>query len=97
MEHLRKLLIKAIEMIDSGECEHITPEELEMLSNIVNKPTTMGREDATKYLGVSLNRLHELREVGLLKSPRKVRGFKEKAYYLSDLNKCLEELILRDK
>ena len=63
MEHLRKLLIKAIEMIDSGECEHITPEELEMLSNIVNKPTTMGREDAAKYLGVSLNRLHELLQI----------------------------------
>ena len=97
MKILEKLLIKALEMCRNGDCDHITPEELEVLSNIVNKPITMGREDAAKHLGISLNRLHELRELGVLKSPRKRRGFKEKEYYLSDLNKCLEELKLHNK
>lgn len=97
MERLKKLLLKAIEMIDNGECNHITSEELITISEIIHRPQTMGREDAAKYLGVSLNRLHELRELGILKSPRKIKGFKEKAYYISDLNKCLEELKLHDK
>ena len=86
---------KAIQMIDDGECEHITPGELEILSNILNLPDTMGREDSAKFLGLSLNRFHELIHEGTILPPRKVVGFKELHYYRSDLKKALEIINLK--
>ena len=56
----------------------------------------MGREEAAKFLGVSLNKFHELRDAGLIPEPRKRKGFKEKEYYLSDLTKYLNDNKLTD-
>lgn len=91
MNALKKLLEKAIEMIDDGEFDDITCEDLEQISIIIHNPQTMGREEAAKYLGISLNKFHELRDQGLIPEPRKRKGFKEKEYYLSDLCKYLRD------
>ena len=95
MSLLRKLALEVIRMIDDGEFEDLTSKELELISTIIHRPLTMGREDAAKYMGVSLNKFHELKDYGIIPEPRKVKGFKEKAYYVSDLNKALQ--IKRDK
>ena len=87
MHILEKLILKALEMFRDGECDHITSEEIELISNIINKPKTLGREAAAKHLGICLNRFHELINEGVIPKPRKVQGFKEKQYYLSDLDK----------
>lgn len=79
-------------MIDSGECDHITAEQLAMISEIVHAPQSMGREDAAKYLGVSLNRFHELRDQGVIPPARSRKGFKEKEYFVCDLKKAKEKL-----
>ena len=79
-------------MIDNGECPKLSQYELEAISNILNPPVTMGRETAAKFLGVSLNRFHELIHEGIVSPPRKVVGFKELHYYASDLKKSLEKL-----
>ena len=89
------MLVRALEMIDNGECDGITPEEVEMLSEIIHRPQSMGREDAAKYLGLSLNRFHELRDCGVIPDPRKRRGFKEKEYFKCDLDKAKEYLLRR--
>ena len=91
MEYLRRLLLKVLEMIDDGECDGITAEELTMLTEIIHRPVSVGREDAAKYLGLSLNRFHELRDQGVIPEPRKVKGQKEKLYYTSDLKKVLSD------
>ena len=91
MEYLRKLLLKALEMLDAGECDHITPEELAMLAEIIHRPVSVGREDAARFLGISLNKFHELRDSGDIPAPRKVKGQKEKLYYMSDLKKVKEK------
>ena len=90
MKALEVLLIEALEMCRKGYCDHITPEELEMLSEVIYKPETVGREEAAKYLGISLNKFHKLKDDGVILEPRKRKGFKEKEYYLSDLHKSLE-------
>ena len=87
---LRKLALEVIRMIDEGEFNtDITDSELELISAIIHRPLTVGREEAAKYIGVSLSRFHELKDFGIIAEPRKVRGFKEKAYYVSDLKKAL--------
>ena len=92
MDALKKLLLKAIEMVENGECDKISPYEIEVLSNMVNPPTVFGREDAAKFLGVSLNEFHKLIHRGIVSPPRKVVGLKELHYYKSDLKKSLEKL-----
>lgn len=77
-------------MVDDGDCDGITNEELEKISIIIHPPKWVGREDAAKYLGVSLNRFYELRDQGIIKMPRKVRGQKEKLYNTSDLCNALK-------
>ena len=95
MSSLELLLLEALDMCRSGKCNYITPNELDILSNIIHKPETMGREEAAKYLGVSLNKFHKLKDSGIILEPRKKRGFKEREYYLSDLNKSLK--IIKEK
>ena len=90
-------LVEALTMCRSGNCDNITPQELEMLSEMIHKPETVGREDAAKFLGVSLTKFHELKDSGVIKEPRKRKGFKEKEYYLSDLRKSLEIIKLNDE
>lgn len=89
MSLLRKLVLEVLTMIDNDEFEDLSDRELELISTIIHRPLTMGREDAAKYMGVSLNKFHELKDYGIIAEPRKVKGFKEKAYYVSDLKKAL--------
>lgn len=92
MDALRQLLLKALEMCDKGECDGITPEEVEQLSQIIHRPQSMGREDAAKYLGLNLNEFHELRRQGIIQEPRKRRGFRELEYFKCDLDRAKERI-----
>lgn len=89
MGNLKELLQKVIVMIDNDEFE-LNATDLELISCLIHRPMTMGREDAAKYMGVSLNRFHELKDMGIIAEPRKRKGFKEKEYYLCDLQKALK-------
>ena len=95
MEALRKLLVKAIEMLDTDGCPTLSNEELIYISNIINKPKTLGREAAAKYLHVSLTEFHKLRNEHVIPNPRSVVGLKELQYYTLDLDKCLPIIQLR--
>jgi len=89
MERIKGLLFKALEMIDSGECDSITDDEIEQISAIIHRPEYLGREAAAKHLHVSLNRFHELRDSGIIPMPKKVVGQKEKLYSVCELKKCV--------
>jgi len=84
---LKLLLKKVEEMIDNNECDHLTDSDIETVSQLLLQPKAIGREEAAKYLGVSLNEFHKLRNEGIIKEPRKLSGFKELYYYTSDLKK----------
>lgn len=90
MSTLKELIIQVLEMIDNNEFEELNDTDLELISTIIHRPMTVGREDAAKYMGVSLCRFHELKDMGIIAEPRKRKGFKEKEYYVSDLQKALE-------
>jgi len=88
LKNILKILVdKVQEMIDNDECEHITEEDLDIISTLISGPKTMGRECAAEYLGISLNEFHQYRRDGVITEPRKVVGFKELHYYTCDLNK----------
>ena len=89
MGSLKELLQKVLVMIDNDEFE-LNDADLELISCLIHRPITMGREDAAKYMGVSLCRFHELKDIGIIAEPRKRKGFKEKEYYISDLQKALK-------
>ena len=95
MSNLNKLITSLLKMLESNECEDLSDEELEKISILIHRPATMGREDAAKFMGVSLCRFHELKDLGIIPDPRKRKGFKEKEYYTSDLQKAL--IIKRDR
>ena len=90
MKRLRTLIAIVLQMIDEDEFEDLNDADIELISTIIHRPLTMGREDAAKYMGVSLCRFHELKDLGIITEPRKRKGFKEKEYYLSDLQKSLK-------
>ena len=90
MKRLKLLIEQVLKMIDNDEFEDLNDADIELISAIIHRPLTMGREDAAKYIGVSLNRFHELKDLGIIAEPRKRKGFKEKEYYLSDLQKSLK-------
>ena len=92
MEYLKKLLLKAIEMVDAGECEGLTQEDFDAISEIIHRPISVGREDAAKFLGVSLNEFHRLRDEGVIPLPMPRKGFKEKEYFMSDLKKAKDAI-----
>lgn len=96
MNSLEIILTHALNLCREGKCDHITEEELIILSEIIHKPETMGREDAAKYLGLSLNKFHEFRDAGIIPEPRKRKGFKEKEYYTSDLRNALGIIKLQE-
>lgn len=41
-------------------------------------------------MGVSLNRFHEFKNMGIVSEPKKIKGHKEKGYYISDLQKSIK-------
>lgn len=97
MNWLKTILEEIIVMIDNHEFEDLTIEDLEEISTIIHRPEAMGREEAAKFLGVSLSKFYELRDKGLIPEPRKRKGFKEKAYYTSDLRKALKIIKLDEE
>lgn len=89
LKEIIKQLIREVEqMIDNGECD-LSPDQIEEIALIVHEPKFYGREDAAKFLGVSLNKFHELRDHGIIPMPRKVRGQKEKLYNVYELRKVV--------
>ena len=70
---------------------------MEKISIIIHKPEALGREAAAKFLGISLNRFHELRDEGIIPCPKKRQGFKEKEYYTRDLEKCMDLVKIHKK
>jgi len=90
MSNLNKLVATILKMLENNECEDLSDDELEQISILIHRPTTMGREEAARFMGVTLNRFHELKDLGIIPDPRKRKGFKEKEYYASDLSKALK-------
>jgi hypothetical protein len=66
---LKKLLGEIDKMIDRGECDAFSQEDLELLSTLLHPPSTMGRDEAAKFLGISLNKFHEYRSHPSAKTP----------------------------
>jgi len=97
LESLETLLTQALILCKEGKCDHITEEELNILSGIIHKPDTLCREEAAKYLGISLAKFYKYRELGIILPPKKRKGFKELEYLISDLNKSLAIIQLQEE
>jgi len=92
LKEIIKQLIREVEqMVDNGECD-LNPDQIEEIALIVHEPRFVGREEAARMLGVSLNKFHELRDQGVIPIPRKVRGQKEKLYSVYELRKCEQHI-----
>lgn len=76
-------------MIEAGECDHITPEELAILSEIIHRPQSASCDEAIRHVGISRTKFYQL---GGHKLGKKKKGFKELVYYLSDLDKFKNDL-----
>ena len=68
---LKLFLQEIIKMIDNGELTELSDDDLEQISIIIHKPEALGREAAAKFLGISLNKFHELRDLGIIPCPKK--------------------------
>jgi len=49
MSNLNKLVATILKMLENNECEDLSDDELEQISILIHRPTTMGREEAAKY------------------------------------------------
>lgn len=92
MAWLKKILQDIIDQINDEQFEPLEIEELEEISALIHRPESVGREYAARFLGISLSRFHELRDLGEIPEPKKRKGFKEKEYYMTDLKLCKQRL-----
>ena len=94
----KKLLLvieKIKELVNLGACDDCPDEAVEKISNMVIPPETMGREKAAEHFGISLNHFHDLVRNNIIPQPKKIKGLKEKQYYLSDLLNVPKEKICK--
>ena len=96
VEILKRLIREIQTMIDRGDCDDISEDQLEEISIIIHEPTYIGREEAANILHVSMNRFYELRDCGKIPMPKKVKGHKEKMYNRYEICKCMKLLELQD-
>ena len=89
---LRKLLDKAKEMLENGECDEISPEELETIASLINKPKCLNLTEACLYLGVSRTRFYELRDSGIIEEPKCRVGSREKTYDIRKLDESKKKI-----
>lgn len=97
MSWLKTILEELLVMIDNGDFEDLTIEDFEKISTLIHRPETLGREEAAKFLGVSMSKFYELRDKGIIPQPRKVKGLKEKVYHMCDLCKALKIIQLENE
>lgn len=88
---LKKFLVKeleeVIEKIEEDSCD-ITPEEMEELLEAIAK-IPMSREQASKFMGMSLSSFDKHIASGDIPQGQKRTGFKEKVWYKCDLEKLI--------
>ena len=92
LKQLAQKMVKELEcLIDNDELD-LNPDQLEEIALIIHEPKFLGREEAAKFLGVSLNKFHELRDQGIVPLPMKTKGQKEKLYSVYELRKTMNKL-----
>ena len=57
-EIIKQLIHEVEQMVDNDECD-LNPDQIEEIALIVHEPKFYGREEAAKFLGVSLERIDE--------------------------------------
>jgi len=87
-EIIKRLIHEFERMVDNDECD-LTPDQIEEITILIHEPRFVGRDEAARMLGVSMNHFYELRDAGKIPMPRKVRGQKEKLYSVYELKKYL--------
>lgn len=93
MEIIKKLLLKIVDDIDTGNSNLSSEECLEVidyLSGITNKNEKLSKYQACKYLKVSRATFDNYVREGKLPKGRKQQGFTEKFWIKKDLDKYLE-------
>ena len=89
---LRKLLDKAKEMLENGECDEISPEELETIASLINKPKYLNITDSYKYLGISRTRYYDLLTSGIIEKPERRAGSREKYHNVRKLDESKKKI-----
>lgn len=79
-------------MLEDGECDEITPEELEVIADLINKPKHLNLTEAYHHLGISRTRFYELRDAGIIEEPKCRAGSKEKTYSVKMLDRVKKEI-----
>ena len=76
-------------MVDRGDCDKITPEQIEQIKDVIHPINKLSADGARKHLGISRTKFYQLKANKLGK---KVKGFKELVFDLGDLEKFKSQL-----
>jgi hypothetical protein len=88
MQLVKKVLLELVDRIDKGN-SNLTEEEctqaLEVLSKFTTKDEGMSKYSACRYLNISRATFDNLVKEGKIPTGKHVIGFKEKRWYIKDL------------
>jgi hypothetical protein len=86
---LNELFSLLYSMVDRGECDKLPPETFEQIREMVHPVNTVSADGARKHLGISRTQFYQCK---VNKLGKKVKGFKELVYYLSDLDEFNKQI-----
>lgn len=96
LQVLDDMLMNIHDRIRSGECltnKQQTQRAIDFLQLIANKKEAFSKEMARKYVGVSRATFDRLVAEGKIPKGRKRLGWKELAWFPSDLDKYIDKLV----
>lgn len=84
---------KIKEMFLSGECDHLTANDLETWMQLANPAKYYTGEEAISYLNVTSKRFYEYRKAKLVPDPVKIKGFPKPLYTKVMLDEAIKNHI----
>lgn len=83
---------KIKEMFLSGECDHLTANDLETWTQLANPAKYYTGEEAVSYLNVTSKRFYEYRKAKLVPDPVKIKGFPKPLYTKVMLDEAIKTI-----
>ena len=94
-ESLRKagaaICDKIKEMFLTGQCDYLSPDDLAALVDYTNPNKFMTGRQAIKYMRVGMKRFYDLKALGIIPPPKKMKGFNHAVYKKEDIDSAIEK------
>ena len=79
------------EMFLTGQCDYLSPEDLSNLVEYADPDKFLTGRQAIKYMHVGMKRFYDLKALGFVPVPQKVKGFIHAVYRREDIDEAIRK------